>query len=36
MRVLNAEYIFQYRVDNVGVVTLRIFHGRERREPDER
>lgn len=33
MRVLNADYIFQYRVDDVGVVILRVFHGRERREP---
>ncbi len=34
LRVLNADYVFQYRVDDVSVVILRVFHGRERREPD--
>jgi plasmid stabilization system protein ParE len=32
-RVLNAAYIFQYRVDGDRIVMLRVFHGREARDP---
>ena len=31
MRVLNANYVFQYRVEGERVVILRVFHGREKR-----
>jgi plasmid stabilization system protein ParE len=31
LRVLNAAYIFQYRVDGERLVMLRVFHGREHR-----
>jgi plasmid stabilization system protein ParE len=32
LRVLNAAYVFQYRVDGDRLVMLRVFHGRESRE----
>lgn len=32
LQVLNAAYVFQYRVDRDRVVMLRVFHGREARE----
>jgi toxin ParE1/3/4 len=32
LRVLNAAYVFQYRVDGERVVILRVFHGREARD----
>jgi toxin ParE1/3/4 len=32
LRVLNAAYVFQYRVDGERLVMLRVFHGREHRE----
>jgi plasmid stabilization system protein ParE len=32
LRVLNAAYVFQYRVGHDRVVILRVFHGREFRE----
>ena len=32
LRVLNAAYVFQYRVDRERVVILRVFHGREGRD----
>ena len=32
LQVLNAAYVFQYRVDEERVVILRVFHSRERRE----
>ena len=31
LQVLNAAYVFQYRVERERVVILRVFHGRERR-----
>jgi plasmid stabilization system protein ParE len=31
MRVLNAAYVIQYRIDRDRVVILRVFHGREDR-----
>lgn len=31
LRVLNAAYVVQYRVDGTRVVILRVFHGREAR-----
>jgi plasmid stabilization system protein ParE len=31
-RVLNAAYIFQYRVDGDRIVILRVFHAREARD----
>jgi plasmid stabilization system protein ParE len=31
LRVLNAAYVFQYRVRQERVVILRVFHGREKR-----
>jgi plasmid stabilization system protein ParE len=31
LRVLNAPYVFQYRIDGTRVVILRVYHGRERR-----
>lgn len=31
LQVLNASYVFQYRVDGARVVMLRVFHGREER-----
>lgn len=31
MQVLNANYVFQYRVDGERIVMLRVFHGREKR-----
>ena len=30
--VLNAAYVFQYRVDSERLVMLRVFHGREARD----
>ncbi|MFN3657602.1 MAG: type II toxin-antitoxin system RelE/ParE family toxin [Pseudolabrys sp.] len=33
LRVLNAAYVFQYRVDGERLVILRVFHGREARNP---
>jgi addiction module RelE/StbE family toxin len=32
LRVLNAAYVFQYRVTKDRLVILRVFHGRENRE----
>jgi plasmid stabilization system protein ParE len=32
MRVLGADYVFQYRLEPDRIVMLRVFHGRERRE----
>lgn len=32
LRVLNATYVFQYRIDRERLVILRVFHGRESRE----
>jgi plasmid stabilization system protein ParE len=32
LRVLNAAYVFQYRVIEDRLVILRVFHGRESRE----
>lgn len=32
LQVLNAAYVFQYRVERDRLVILRIFHGREGRE----
>ncbi len=31
LRVLNADYVFQYRFDGNRLVMLRVFHGREAR-----
>ena len=31
LRVLNAAYVFQYRLDEDRIMMLRVFHGRERR-----
>lgn len=31
--VLNAVYVFRYRCDEDGPVMLRVFHGREQRNP---
>ena len=31
LQVLNANYVFQYRVDGERIVMLRVFHGREKR-----
>jgi addiction module RelE/StbE family toxin len=31
MQVLNASYVFQYRVEGERLVMLRVFHGRESR-----
>lgn len=31
LQVLNARYVFQYRVDDQRLVMLRVFHGREGR-----
>lgn len=32
LRVLNAAYVFQYRLDGERLIVLRVFHGREARE----
>jgi len=32
LQVLNAAYVFQYRVGRDRIVMLRVFHGREARE----
>jgi plasmid stabilization system protein ParE len=32
MKVLNAAYVFQYRVERDRIVMLRVFHGSEARE----
>jgi plasmid stabilization system protein ParE len=32
LRVLNAAYVLQYRIDGQRVVIMRVFHGRERRD----
>jgi addiction module RelE/StbE family toxin len=32
LKVLNAAYVFQYRVEGDRLVILRVFHGRETRE----
>jgi plasmid stabilization system protein ParE len=32
LQVLNAAYVFQYRVERDRLVMLRVFHGREARE----
>lgn len=32
LRVLNAAYVFQYRVDPDRIVILRVFHNREARD----
>jgi plasmid stabilization system protein ParE len=31
MQVLNANYVFQYRIDGERIVMLRVFHGKEKR-----
>jgi hypothetical protein len=31
LRVLNATYAFQYRIDGESIVMLRVYHGREKR-----
>jgi plasmid stabilization system protein ParE len=36
LRVLNARYVFQYRVMNDRLMILRVFHGRENRRPFSR
>jgi plasmid stabilization system protein ParE len=33
LQILNAAYVFQYRVENERLVMLRVFHGREVRDP---
>jgi toxin ParE1/3/4 len=33
LRVLNAAYVFQYRIDGERLIILRVFHGREARNP---
>lgn len=33
LRVLNAAYVFQYRIDGERLIILRVFHGREARDP---
>ena len=33
LRVLNAAYVFQYRIDGEQLIILRVFHGREARNP---
>lgn len=33
LRILNAAYVCQYRVDQDRIVILRVFHGREERRP---
>lgn len=33
LRVLNAAYVFQYRIDNERLIILRVFHAREARAP---
>ena len=32
LQVLNAAYVFQYRLDGQRLVMLRVFHGREERD----
>ena len=32
LQVLNAAYVFQYRIERDRLVMLRVFHGRETRE----
>jgi plasmid stabilization system protein ParE len=32
LRVLNAAYVLQYRIDGNRLVILRVFHGRESRD----
>ena len=32
LQVLNAAYVFQYRVERGRLIMLRVFHGREARE----
>jgi plasmid stabilization system protein ParE len=32
LRVLNAVYVFQYRLDGERITMLRVFHGREKRD----
>jgi addiction module RelE/StbE family toxin len=32
LQVLNAAYVFQYRIERDRLVMLRVFHGREARE----
>jgi plasmid stabilization system protein ParE len=36
LRVIGADYVFQYRVTPERVVILRIFHSRENRDADRR
>jgi plasmid stabilization system protein ParE len=31
LQILNAAYVFQYRIDGDRIVILRVFHGREGR-----
>lgn len=33
LSVLNAVYVFRYRCDEDGPVMLRVYHGREHRDP---
>jgi len=32
LRVLNAAYVLQYRIEDDRIVILRVFHGREARD----
>jgi toxin ParE1/3/4 len=32
LQIINAAYVFQYRVDGQRLVMLRVFHGREARD----
>jgi plasmid stabilization system protein ParE len=32
LRVLNAAYVFQYRIERERLIILRVYHGREARE----
>ena len=32
LRVLNAAYVFQYRVERERLMILRVYHGREQRD----
>lgn len=32
LRVLNATYVLQYRIEDDRIVILRVFHGREARD----
>jgi plasmid stabilization system protein ParE len=32
LQVLNAAYVFQYRIERDRLIVLRVFHGREARD----